>query len=319
MTQANDNSAAVVVLPSVGGGRITDPKLRSWLAQSLLLQSTRPRELLARVLNALNLPYPDTGLAALRMWGQTGDRPTAWIAAADPVYLEPRLDHLCLHALRDEQLSAAGLRIVFNHLQKTLADEANFGFARIGKCGYLRASTPMATARMPPYVVDQQLPNDHMPTGEDAASYHNLRSEVEMALHDHEINRNREAAGMPPINSLWLWGGGFPPEQQTEVRPPLYANEPLLKGSWLSKAGVVSAWPGSIAACLDASVGGFVAVASQSAGDDAWLGACLHELRNALRSGQLSALTLLFDDGYTAELRRADAWRFWRRTAPLLD
>ena len=69
----------------------------AWLAQSDLTQETGPKELLARIIQETGLPYPEQGFAALRMWGQTGDRPTTWIAAADPVYLEPRLDHLCLH------------------------------------------------------------------------------------------------------------------------------------------------------------------------------------------------------------------------------
>jgi hypothetical protein len=131
-----DKNSAVVVLPPVRGGRLGDKSLRAWLAQSDLSVDNEPRELLASIVDELGLPCPDEGLAALRMWGQTGDRPTVWIAAADPVYLEPRLDHLCLHALQRAGIPASDLRPLFDHLQSTLASDKCFGFARLGQYGY---------------------------------------------------------------------------------------------------------------------------------------------------------------------------------------
>src|SRR5690606_32304578 len=33
---------------------------------------------------------------------------------------------------------------------------------------------------------------------------------VQMAWHDHPVNQRREAAGLPPVNGLWLYGGARP-------------------------------------------------------------------------------------------------------------
>ena len=252
MSTPYEKSAAVVVLPAVGGGRLQDAGLRRWLERSALRQLAEPGELLARILEILKLPYPESGLGALRMWGQTGERPTVWIAAADPVYLEPRLDHLCLHAHDVESAPPADLRPLVDHLQATLVDDANYGFARLGSFGYLRANNPIATASVPPYVVHLQMPNEYMPSGQDASDYRRLVSEVEMALHDHEVNLRRQAQGLQPINCLWFWGGGHAPEQSTVPHPPLFTTDPLLTGYWLSKTGVVAAWPGDIASCVEA-------------------------------------------------------------------
>jgi len=289
------------------------------MSRATLRQASEPKELLATVLGALNRPYPEQGLAALRMWGQTSDRPTVWIAAADPVYLEPRLDHLCLHMLGDDLVPAADHRAVFDHLQLTLAQESGFGFARIGNCGYVRSEDPMATARMPALVVNGQVPNDFMPGGEDAADYRGLRSEVEMALHDHEINLRRQSEGLPPINSLWLWGGGLAPEQQTEPNPPLFCGEPLVRGYWLSRTAVVEPWPGTIKACLEASIAGFVAVPDIEPTDIDTVQAILDELRSALDAGRISQVRLFFADGIEADVAPGDRRRFWRRTSPLLQ
>ncbi len=329
MVTSYDKSAAVVVLPAVAGGRLQDQSLRRWLAKSEPQRLPESTELLACILDVLNLPCPDSGLAALRMWGQTGDRPSAWIAAAEPVYLEPRLDHLCLHAQSRDNVPMTDLRPLFDHLQRSLAEDSDFGFARIGSFGYVTASDPMSTARLPAYALDQQKPDEFMPSGEDAASYRNFISEIEMALHDHEVNLLRQAIGQSPINSLWLWGGGVAPEQQTRPHPPLFSDDPLLKGYWYSNTGVVEPWSGAdgsgdngadeISRCLEASVSGFVAVVPESPSDAENLHGCLRELRAALRAGRLSRLTLIFRDGIKVDVLDKDRLCVWRKSSPLLD
>ncbi|MGB5626247.1 MAG: hypothetical protein WBM61_10975 [Woeseiaceae bacterium] len=320
MNASYDNSAAVVVLPPVSGGRLQDRSLRAWLAQSDLRRVPGNRELLEMIVGVLDLPYPDEGLAALRMWGQTGERPTVWLAAADPVYLEPRLDHLCLHASPSIQMPPSDFGALIQHLQETLGDEQRFGFIRLGNSGYLRAENPLSTARVPPYLVDQKVPSDYLPEGEDAATYRNLLSEIEMSLHDHEVNQRRIAAGQQPVNSLWLWGGGLAPPRQTRPQPRLFANDPLLLGYWDSANAVAKLWPGSIAECIDAGQRtDFVAVAPDQADDTVFLEDCLRQLRAALREKRLNQLTLLFRDGLRADVTRSHRLRFWRRDANLLD
>lgn len=313
-----EKSAAVVVLPAVGGGRLEDPLLRRWLSRSDLIKAAEPEELLGSILARLKLPYSAEGLGALRMWGQTGDRPAVWIAAADPVYLEPRLDHLCLHAIGGDTMPTSDLRPLFDHLQRTLQDDSRFGFARVGSYGYLRASEAIATSDVPSYVAHLDKPNDYMPGGHESGTYRNLISEVEMSLHDHEINLRRQNEGLQPVNCLWFWGGGYAPEQCTVPHPPLFSNNPLLKGYWLSKTGVVEAWPGTVADCLDKSVAGFVAVLPAES-DSTLLHSCLHELRDALLGDRLSGLKLIFRDGISVHVRPNDNWRFWRPVSTLLS
>jgi hypothetical protein len=313
-----DKSAALVVLPPVGGGRLQDASLHRWLARSDIRQLAGPRELLSRILEVLNLPYPTSGLGALRMWGQTGDRPTVWIAAADPVYLEPRLDHLCLHAQHADAAPVTDLRPLVDHLQSALGTEEGYGFARLGTFSYLRADNPIATADHPAYVVHRDMPNEYMPQGEHADSYRKLVSEVEMALHDHEVNQRRFGEGKQPINCLWIWGGGVAPEQETVLHPPLFANDPLLVGHWMSKTGVVANWPGDIPSCVEASVAGFVAVVPEQDNQEL-LTRCLKDLRSLLAEGRLSSLTLMFGDGIEATVLPGHRRRVWRRHCPLLD
>jgi len=319
MNASYDKNAAIVVLPTVTGGRLEDMSLRNWLAQSELTRTPGPIDVLTDVVLELGFPCPEQGLAALRMWGQTGDRPTHWIAAADPVYLEPQLDHLVLHAVRSGGIPPAEMRELIDHLQSLLAVDKKYGFTRIGSYGYLSATSPIATASMPAYVVDKQRPDDFLPSGEDTAEHRNLLSEIEMALHEHEVNSNRESSGRWPVNSLWLWGGGTAPEQKTRAQPPLFSDDALLRGFWHASTGVVEGWPGDIAKCIDQSVAGFVAEIPEFDNSSELINNCLTTLREALRSGRLSSLTLLFRDGLRAEVQRKHALRVWRRNFDLLD
>jgi len=314
-----DKNSALVVLPPVRNGRLTDRSLRAWLAQSELSTDPDPRELLDLLTDEIGLPYPGEGLAALRMWGQTGDRPTVWIAAADPVFLEPRLDRLCLHALRGSGIPSSDLRPLFDHLQETLANDSRFGFARLGSNGYLRAEVPISTASVPSYVVDRREPGRFLPSGQHTAMHRNILGEIEMALHDHEVNRRRMEEGQPPVNSLWLWGGGYAPERTTRPQPPLFADDPLITGYWESATAVSAEWPGSFAQCAEASVRGFVAVTPERDQRAETLDRYLGELRELLRAGRVSRLVLLFRDGVRADVRRSQVLKFWRRDSDLLD
>ena len=319
MNASYDKNAATVVLPPIRGVQFEDQSLRAWLAQSQLSLASESRELLARVLEPLELPYPDTGLAALRMWGQTGDRPTTWIAAADPIYLEPRLDHLCVHALRRQGVPAREMRTLIDHLQSTLGNDGEVGFARLGSYGYVRAKSPFATAVVPAYVVDLEKPNEFLPSGDGSDVHRQLISEIEMTLHDHAVNLRRQEEGLQAVNSLWLWGGGVAPEQQTRPQPPLYSDDPLLVGYWYAATAVAEPWPGSINACLEQSVAGFVAETPEFDNDPALLERCLQELRTGLKQKRISRITMLFRDGLRAVVERKLMRRFWRRRSSLLE
>jgi hypothetical protein len=307
---------AIVVLPAGMSGRINDARQRRWLSRTTLQYPQTPKDIFVRVLVAIGLTPPSEGLAALRFWGQTGDRPTVWIAAADPVHMEARLDHLCLHALQGEQAPRSDLRAVFDFLQTSLGDDTSFAFARVGKCGYLRGDQGMVTAAMPAAAIDGQAPDDFMPSGEAAAGYHRLTSELQLSLHEHEVNLRREDEGLLPINSIWFWGGGMAPEKKVQLLPLFFGEEPLFQGFWQSCSGVIAPWPGNFAACLDIAVKDLVVVPPAEDGDS--LVSYLDELRDLLKRGSIDRLVLLFRDGLVAEAGRFDAFRFWRRMSPLL-
>jgi hypothetical protein len=57
-----------------------------------------------------------------------------------------------------------------------------------------------------------------LPEGEDRLAWHRIFNEVQMLLHAHPVNEDREQRGALPINSLWFSGGGTLPEACTSFQ-----------------------------------------------------------------------------------------------------
>lgn len=296
---------------------LADPSLVRWLYRGDLGQSEMPIDPIDALAGLVGARVPKEGRASLRFYGQTGDTPAVWMAGADPVYLEPRLDHLFLHAFAPGELSAAEFRAFFNHLQSTLAADGDFAFARVGAYGYLRSDTPVETADLSPAAVDQRIPNDWMPAGASAAVYRRRLSEIEMALHDHPVNATRVAAGLWPVNSLWLWGGGTLPDVERQALPPLFTNDPLLIGFWRKAGASMVALPVSVAECIAITEAGFATLLPMAPEVEPLLEPSLEALRTALFAGHLDEVRLHFANGLKVSLRRAHRFRYWRTESPV--
>ena len=63
-----------------------------------------------------------------------------------------------------------------------------------------------------------------------AGSYRNFRSEIEMALHDHEVNRRREEQGELGGQFIVAVGWWLRSRARDDSLPPLFADDPLIRG-----------------------------------------------------------------------------------------
>jgi len=300
---------AVIVLPAGSIAGDARPAERRWLAKGRAQVSAAREEPLTRLLRVLGRPPIEGGLAALRQWGQTGQRPAGWLCAADPVYLEPRLDHLCLFALSD--LAAEEFAVLITDLDERLGADRDYRFSCIGTAGYLASGEPLATATVSSLTAHGERPERFLPVGPAAAAHDRLQSELQMCLHELELNRWREENGRPPVNALWFWGGGAAPVADGVPLPRLFSDEPVITGYWRAAGAEPPAWPGRFADCVVDAGGAFVAAPPwhPDGGQDRYL----EELRALLGRGDLAGLTLLFHDGMRIDLERRDRLRFWRR------
>lgn len=66
----------------------------------------------------------------------------------------------------------------------------------------------------PPHDISGKKVLDYLPKGEGAAELINLMNSSQMVLHNHPINKQREARDDLPATSIWLWGHGKSPVLQ---------------------------------------------------------------------------------------------------------
>ena len=166
-----------------------------------------------------------------------------------------------------------------------------------------------------------------LPQGDDAMQFRTQLNELQMLLFEHPVNQAREARGVLPVNSLWLWGGGrLPSAQQSDVA--IYSCDAEVTA--LARFGGVqpAALPDIFAADLIASNSLIVLDQLKEAGQygDAlgwraaisvlerdWFApllACLH---------RRPATARLVDPvhGRALDLNRLDSWKIWHRPRPL--
>lgn len=129
-----------------------------------------------------------------------------WLRA-DPI-------HLQLHRDRMAVLAAPALALTPDEadaLCATLNEHFHSESMRIEAARparwYLACPAGLDLKLPPPSrVAGRALPREALP-----APWHRRLTEIQMLLHEHPVNRAREARGAPPVNSLLLWGYGRRP------------------------------------------------------------------------------------------------------------
>jgi hypothetical protein len=174
-----------------------------------------------------------------------------------------------------------------------------------------------------------------LPRGADAPGWHARLNEIQMLLHGHAVNAQREAAGELPINSVWLWGGGRLPEVPPARFNALWSSDPFAAGLAQAARIAAHALPADAAALLRAGAGAGVNLivldqlrAAAQYGDAHgwreqlarlerdWLAPLLQALRQE-RIGMLSLHAPGPAGTISVETTRGDLRRFWRRVRPL--
>lgn len=210
------------------------PALRRWLARGRVRRVSSTESAARRVMNALGHSDVETDLGAIRYLAHNAQPRSEFIAAADPVYLEPRLDHLCVHRVTPPP---SELRALCEHLNALLATDGGPRLAVMDSCLYVLADEAIPTSRHTTDAIDGLSPDNFIPDGAAAAEYRRFISEVEMALHEHPVNVDRGSRGLQPINGLWLWGGGTMPSFESRALPLLASDDAHLVGNWAAHSG----------------------------------------------------------------------------------
>lgn len=283
----------------------------------------------AEVARRLGFALEPLPAAALRLLADgRAAEPDHWLCA-DPVCLRVTPTALVLDDPADIALDTDEAAALQAALAPLLADLGEF-LLLPPRHGYLRLRRPAALHTTAP---TEWVGRSALAALPREADWRRLLMEAQMLLHAHPVNAAREAAGRPPVNSLWLWGSGALPTQAPRSPAPLASGDPLLRGLALAcgvpPAPTPSRWrdlppaPGQIAHIgdLQRSFHAHDALAWREALarlEADWFAPLLDDLRR----GRLRRLELVApgeEHAATLSVARRDLWKFWRQPRPLTE
>jgi hypothetical protein len=138
-----------------------------------------------------------------------------WLCA-DPAWVQPDMNGVRLLACGRLQLNVEDAHALANAVRPVIHDAGLLLETTTPDRWHLKF--PRETA-LPAFVAPEQGMGEdlsqHLPRGEEGRPWRLLFNEIQVVLHQHPLNAHRRAQGLPPINSLWFWGGGHLPAAWT--------------------------------------------------------------------------------------------------------
>jgi hypothetical protein len=188
-----------------------------------------------------------SAVAPLTWLADTGERTTGFIMRADPIHL--RADQACLR-LFDSTTFELDAREA-DELVTAFNDYFNPQGLRLHAPSpirwYLTLNEAPELATVAPAQLAGRDISEGLPQGRAGAHWHAVLNEVQMLFHTLPVNLAREQRGVPAVNSIWPWGGGFLPATVSTRLSGVIADSPHLRG--LAQLGGVACrdLPGSAA------------------------------------------------------------------------
>ena len=290
------------------------PYLEKWLARAdLETEAYAGRD--AWLAAAFEVPSP-LAHAAICLAGE-GEKPAGAWMHADPVHLRVDRDGLKLHDASALDLGEEEAQALVSALQ------AHFGRdgLRFHATAPLRWYVALPESELPATTpLDRALGRDVfelLPRSRGAFDWRTALTEAQMVLAGHPANAAREAAGKPPVNSVWFWGEGVLPTEARRVYAAVDAADVFTRGL----AAISSRAAGdSRLVVLDALTGPL------RRGDNASWRAAAEEIDRRVfgnlaedisRFGRVRIVLPAESSTLVATLTAASRWRWFRPRKPL--
>lgn len=267
----------------------------------------------AIVAGIFNLAVTEFSPAPFMRLADTGLRDSGFYFCADPVHLAPDRDQLVmlpLSVMQVQMAEAAGLAETFNHMYE--ADGYRLETPNTLRW-YLRCPAALNCITQEPAKVEGQAVFDFMPSGEHGMRLRQLMNEVQMLFFEHPVNQEREAAGKPAINSLWLWGGGCLPEKPIQGPERVVTDLPALVGLARYAGSDCISWPSHLVFPTD-SERMLVGIKLENETEMRLLEEQFAApVFRALQLGQVNELNIYPGNQQRYRITRSSLRRFWRR------
>lgn len=271
----------------------------------------------AAVLDAVQLravadKYPSAPILATAL---NEARAGSFWLRAQPIHFAAGLDRLTTVPLRGQARMSAAER---SALHPTLVDHLQAtGFELIdGATGewLLRSDAPLQIETVTPEFAAANPGPESLPRGRDAGGLRRLMTEMQMLLHEHPVNTQRQARGLPALNAIWVHGEGTLSDVTARSLPAACGDDVYLRGIYRLHGLAVANQPADAVTLLEQIAGPTVAIVAAPDAETVesqWLA----PLSRALMSGAIAKLTVMLE-GWQVTADRAAMFKLWRRELP---
>lgn len=278
----------------------------------------------------------DWPVAAFTLLADGGNPGGDFWLLAEPVHLQLQRDRLVLADAGNLDITQEEANSLTTALNEHFADEGLSFFPTRPGHWHLRLTHPPAHLKTHSLetAIGRNIRNI-LPSGPDGVRWHSILNETQMLLHRHPVNEAREQRDLPPVNSIWPWGGGILPANLTTHFVHTWADNALARGLAVATDTPCANVPETAVEWLHATQGRshhlvvLDALRTSALHGDIhlWRETLLHlekdwlvPLRQALSHDKISRLTLYgFDSGQARSfsVSRTDLWKIWLRAKPL--
>ncbi|MFK7858693.1 MAG: hypothetical protein AB8B64_07730 [Granulosicoccus sp.] len=148
------------------------------------------------------------------------------LVRADPISLKADRDSATLISPEQLLLTQEESVELILALNEFVAEDGLTFFSRDPVEWYMSGKSASALDSYPPSFLANRNASTFLPDGDGAATWRRLMTEIQMLLHAHPVNREREQRGLMPVNSVWFWGGApLPPTGAQKSGIILFADD----------------------------------------------------------------------------------------------
>ena len=284
--------------------------------------------LLRRVLALESSPKESfTGLPMAQAQDLSGERRAERLLLFQAVHLHPDLHDAIIVPIEKTRQNLEDISLLINDLEHLF--KVDFDIEAVADGQFLMELHGFDAPLHYPHLLSVlgKAANPYIEQSGFNLDWYKLLNEMQMFLHQHDINQARLRSGLLPINSLWFWGGGAKP-RLVEKRFACYCDEPLL-ARFIRSLGLTTASLAEIselpaaedALVVDLSLLELLKGELASDIENRLLEIERELLRPLLRLAERDGRRFFLRGGYEYdfELGRFAALRFWRRPRGLFD
>ncbi len=277
----------------------------------------------------------------------SGEAQGAWYMRADPVHLHPDRDRVVMVSAKLENITMADAQAIAQDINQLYRDEPWQLVAPHPLRWYLRLDDdPGIETASIGQVIGQNI-DGYLPVGLKQKYWRAIFNEIQMLLHSHSVNSQRNNQNLKSINSVWFWGAGklpvnniHPENNKGNVCDYVWCRDALARGiaqyhnipcsgfqpdseNWIDSCKEINRKKTNGKHIKHALVVMDEAMHDGHSDLHEWLHWLAHwqntwlkSLLLALKSGQIEKLNLHLCNGFVYSLNKSDLNKWWWRKRP---